>query len=118
MVTCKTCTAEVVADMNDDPTTEDQPPLDTGNLRFLRILVTVLTATMIAGLIAIFTVIVIRFPGGSDALALPDAIELPDGVEPEAVTIMTDRIVVIAGQEILVFDRNGGVQHRIDLTEN
>lgn len=78
---------------------------------------TVLTATMIAGLIAIFTVIVIRFPSGTDTLPLPDQIALPDGVTADAVTLMENRIIVVSGNEILVFDIEGALQRRISLSE-
>lgn len=79
-----------------------------GNLRFLKVLVTVLTATMIGGLIAIFAVIVIRFPKAGSGLALPDRITLPDGVEAEAVTFGKDWIAVVSGDEILILDRVSG----------
>ena len=117
MVTCTTYPAELVADMNDDPVMEPLPPEDQGNIRFLRILVTVLTATMIAGLIAIFTVIVIRFPSGTDTLPLPDQIVLPEGVNADAVTFMQNRVIVVSGNEILVFDIEGALQRRISLSE-
>ena len=93
--------------MNDDPVMDPLPPEDQGNIRFLRILVTVLTATMIAGLIAIFTVIVIRFPSGTDTLPLPDQI----------VTFMQNRVIVVSGNEILVFDIEGALQRRVSLSE-
>jgi len=117
MVTCTTYPAELVADMNDDPVMDQLSPEDQGNIRFLRILVTVLTATMIAGLIAIFTVIVIRFPSGMDTLPLPDQIALPEGISVDAVTFMENRVIVISGNEILVFDVEGTLQRRITLAE-
>lgn len=89
-----------------------EPP----NLRFLRVLVTVLTATMIGGLIAVFAVIVIRFPSGTAPLALPPEITLPEGVEADAVTLMPGRVLVVSGDEILVFDAEGALQQRVALT--
>ncbi len=86
-----------------------------GNLRFLRVLVTVLTITMIGGLIAIFSVIVIRFPSAEPPLALPEAIVLPEGVVAEAVTVMRGRVLVVSGDEILVFGDDGAVLQRIVL---
>ena len=58
--------------MNDAP----EPDLP-ANLRFLRVLVTVLTATMILGLITIVALLVIRF-SQPPRLSLPDEIALPD----------------------------------------
>lgn len=98
--------------MSEDPIEEMPEP---ANLRFLRVLVTVLTATMIGGLIAIFTVLVIRFPSASAPLALPAAIVLPDGVMAEAVTVMRGRVLVVSGDEILVFGDDGAVLQRIAL---
>lgn len=87
------------------------------DLRFLKTLVTVLTATMILGLIAVFVAIVIRFPGTSAPAPLPAAIALPDGVEAEAVTLGRDFIAVVAGHEILIYDRTSGeLRQRIAVT--
>ncbi len=98
--------------MSDDPVPEPQEP---GNLRFLRVLVTVLTATMIGGLIAIFAVIVIRFPGGEAPLPLPDRISLPEGVQAEAVTVLRDRVLVVSGTRLLVFDADGALVQEVTL---
>lgn len=86
---------------------ENPQPEEPANLRFLRLLVTVLTGTMIAGLLVIIALLVIRF---SDRPApLPGAITLPDGSTPAAFT-MTDRwyAVVTEADEILIFDRDTG----------
>ncbi|MFT4619084.1 MAG: hypothetical protein ACI9KS_000294 [Sulfitobacter sp.] len=101
--------------MNDDPIPEELPVQEPPNLRFLRVLVTVLTITMIGGLIAVFSVIVIRFPSTSASLALPSEIVLPDGVEAEAVTLMRDRVLVVSGNEILVFSAEGTLLQRVVL---
>ena len=69
-------------DMDDTPATEDRDPL---NLRVLRILVTVLTVTMIVGLITVVAVFVTRFESGSP-VALPDQVTLPEGETARAVT--------------------------------
>ena len=78
------------------------------NLRFLRRLVTILTATMILGLIAIFTVLVMRF--STDAQTpLPAEITLPDGATATAFTQGPDwYAVVTAKDEILIFSRSTG----------
>ena len=53
----------------------------------MRILVTVLTATMILGLLTIVALFVIKFMGpATKPLALPAAITLPEGQSARAVT--------------------------------
>jgi len=91
---------------NDAPTLEGLPP----NLRFLRLLVMVLTATMIAGLLVVIYLLVTRLPGGRGALVLPDHIALPDGVKVEAFTAGQGWVAVVTGgNEILIFDAGTGV---------
>ncbi len=95
--------------------TSDTPP-EPPNLRFLRILVTVLTAVMIGGLITIVALLVIRF--SADAPVVPDVITLPDGVEAEAFTMGANWYAVVTegGAEILVFDRTSGkLRKRVEL---
>ncbi|EEX16815.1 DUF6476 family protein [Salipiger thiooxidans] len=77
------------------------------NLRFLRLLVTVLTAVMIAGLLAILAMIVISYR--SARAPLPEVITLPDGAEASAFTQGADWYAVVTeGNEILIFDRASG----------
>jgi hypothetical protein len=80
---------------------------EAANLRFLRILVTVLTATMIAGLLVLIVLFVTRFP--DQVTPLPDSITLPAG---ETATAFTQSrswyAVVTADEEILIFDRETG----------
>ncbi len=84
-------------------------------MKFLRILVTILTGTMIAGLVILITLLVIRFP--ESAPPLPDAINLPDGTEAAAFTVGGDWYAVVTEDDrILVFDRADGTLRRtIDL---
>ena len=90
---------------------EDLPP-EPPNLRFLRRLVTVLTATMILGIAAIVVMLFIRFSGQTPEQTgpgLPDNITLPDGANAQAVTFGADWVAVVTLQnEILVFDRVTG----------
>jgi len=66
------------------------------NLRFLRRLVTVLTATMILGLLTIVALFVIKFMGPVTArLTLPAEITLPAGQTATAVTQGTSWIGVV-----------------------
>ncbi|AVO36432.1 DUF6476 family protein [Pukyongiella litopenaei] len=95
----------------DDPSEPMQEP---ANLRFLRRLVTVLTAVMIGGLLVIIGLLVIRFSGENNpALPLPDHIALPDGTRATAFTTGGDwYAVVTADDRILIFDRASGSQRQ------
>ncbi|KAJ55278.1 hypothetical protein ACMU_11295 [Actibacterium mucosum KCTC 23349] len=78
------------------------------NLRFLRGLVTVLTAVMIGGLILLLTLIVIRFRA-SDDFALPDAITLPEGATVQALTKGEGWWAVVTGDNrILIYSARTG----------
>ena len=76
-------------------------------MKYLRLLVTVLTATMILGLLVIVVLFVIRFSSGGPAL--PDTIALPDGAEAQAFTQGDDWYAVVTSDDrILIFDRTSG----------
>ncbi len=76
------------------------------NLKFLRRLVTTLTAVMIGGLLILIALIVIRVQQPSPGLAIPDQITLPDGTTAQSFTASTDwYAVVTTGNQILIFDR-------------
>jgi len=101
-----------------EPMEENPQPEEPANLKYLRLLVTVLTGTMIAGLVIIITLFVIRF---SDRPApLPGTITLPDGSIPTAFTMTGKWYAVITAQdEILIFDRNTGtLRQTIPITES
>lgn len=91
--------------MDDAPLPEALPP----SLRFLKLLVTLLTATMILGLIAIVALLVTRLPRGEAPLPLPNAITLPGGARATAFTQGADWYAVVTQEdEILIFDRATG----------
>ncbi|MGZ2258452.1 DUF6476 family protein [Roseobacter sp. A03A-229] len=92
----------------DNPETDaDAAPQEPANLRFLRRLVTVLTATMIGGVILIILLIVMRF--NAPAPDLPDAIALPGGAKAISFTQGPDWYAVATdADEILIFDRITG----------
>ncbi|MGI1663063.1 DUF6476 family protein [Palleronia sp. KMU-117] len=100
----------------------DQPPIpeaEARNLRFLRLLVTVLTAVMILGLVTVVALLVIRLQAPApETLPLPDSIALPDGARAQAFTQGRDwYAVVTAGDEILIFDRaTGALRQRVEIT--
>lgn len=86
------------------------------SLKFLRVLVTVLTSVMIVGFIVLIVFLVTRFPTAS-SLALPEAITLPDG---SAVVAFTQAdgwyAVVTADNRILIFDRlTGALQQTVSV---
>ncbi|NRB05408.1 MAG: hypothetical protein HRU30_19320 [Rhodobacteraceae bacterium] len=89
------------------------PPSDPPNLRFLRILVTVLTGTMIVGVLTIVVLLVIRLqtPAGPSA---PEILNLPDGTEVHALTQGPDfwAVVTKAGR-ILIFNPDGTLRQEI-----
>ena len=88
-------------------TDPSEPIPEPANLRFLRILVTILTTVMIFGLLVIVTLFVIRF--SSTPQMLPDSITLPDGTKAAAFTMGTDWYAVVTEDEqILIFDRTSG----------
>lgn len=90
-----------VDDMDEAPLNQEEPP----NLRFLRRLVTVLTVTMIAGLLTIIALFVIRFSQSPKPI-LPAEITLPDGTQPLTFTQGNDWYAVVTTEdEILIFDR-------------
>lgn len=75
------------------------------NLRFLRILVTTLTVTMIFGLLTIVGLLVIRFTGENPTLTVPDAITLPNGTQVTAFTRGQDWYAIVTGDDkILIYD--------------
>lgn len=96
--------------MNDAPMQPEEP----ANLKFLRRLVTVLTGTMIFGVVVIIGLLVMRIntkPAAvSQPMLLPDSITLPDGTTASAYTQGSGwYAVVTSGNEILIFDQDSGV---------
>jgi hypothetical protein len=79
----------VMADQSEVPANPPEP----ANLRFLRRLVTTLTATMILGLIAIFTVLVIRLQ--TTSTMFPEITALPAGTEVLSISRTPRELVII-----------------------
>ncbi|WP_380054183.1 DUF6476 family protein [Falsihalocynthiibacter sp. SS001] len=105
--------------MDKAPETENELP---ANLKFLRVLVTILTATMIAGLVVVITLLVTRFPdqetlSGAKTSVFPNEITLPDGVNATAYTQGSDWFAIVTDQDqILIYDRDdNSLRQTIDL---
>tara|TARA_R110000850_G_scaffold96526_8_gene201730 strand:- start:482 stop:772 length:291 start_codon:yes stop_codon:yes gene_type:complete len=90
-------------------------PSEPPNIKFLRRLVTGLTATMIFGLLVVIGLLVIRFSG--KAPNLPEVIAMPGGEKPVAFTQGPDwYAVVTANDQILIFDRmSGALRQTVDI---
>lgn len=86
-------------------------------MRFVKRLVVALTSVMIVGLILILGLLVIRIGLAPAPLGLPDHIALPEGSQPEAVTLSHDWVIVLSRErEVLFFDRSSGaLRHRVEL---
>lgn len=96
--------------MNDIP-----EPVEPANLRFLRLLVTILTGTMLVGLLVVIFLLVTRLRDTGPVL--PSAITLPDGSHPVAFTQGGSwYAVVTADDQILIYDRlTGALRQTIDI---
>ncbi|CAM3246005.1 DUF6476 domain-containing protein [Paracoccus nototheniae] len=85
-------------------------------LRFLKTLVTGLTLVMGLGMVAVVALLWMRL--NQPVLPeLPASITLPEGAAARAVTFATDRIVVVTdADQVLVYDRAGGLVGQLALT--
>lgn len=82
-------------------------PPEPATLRFLRRLVTLLTATMILGVLLIIVLIVMRFRDVPPPL--PETLSLPEGARAVSFTQGPDWYAVVTDRdEILIFDRITG----------
>ncbi|WP_375228238.1 DUF6476 family protein [Roseobacter sp. S98] len=95
----------------------DDEVAEPANLRFLRRLVTVLTATMIGGVLLIIALIVIRFYDRPPPL--PETITLPDGAAAQAFTQGDGWFAVVTtDNRILIYDRvTGDLRQSITISE-
>ncbi|MFP4304759.1 MAG: DUF6476 family protein, partial [Rhodosalinus sp.] len=89
--------------MNEAPRQEEEP----AQLRFLRRLVTALTATMVVGLLVVIGLLVIRLT--DRAPVLPEAIALPGDAKAVALTQGPGWYAVVTDDDrILIYDRDTG----------
>ena len=78
------------------------------HLKYLKWLVTILTVTMIGGVLTVVGLLVMQF-GAMRDIPLPDEIELPDGSNAVAFTQGDDWYAVVTeADEILIFSRATG----------
>ncbi len=100
--------------MSYDPDAEGPLP---PSLRFLKTLVTVLTATMILGLLTMIVLFVIRLgPGSATVVPLPDTIVLPEGAKALSVAWGSDHYVVVtADKRVLIFDADGQLTKTVEI---
>lgn len=81
--------------------------MEPANLKFLRLLVTVLTSVMIGGVVIVIALLVMRL--SDDALPWPENIALPEGVQPQAVTAGQGWVAVVTQDDrILIYDTISG----------
>ena len=92
-------------------------PIEPANLRFLRRLVTVLTAVMICGVVLVVGLLVTRL--NRSAPPLPDQIVLPEGVTARAFTQGPDWYAIVTeDDQILIFDRlTGALRQTVRITD-
>ena len=99
---------------NEDDGAEALSAPDVAGLRFLRALVTTLTAVMIAGIVTIVVLLVIRLPG--PPAPLPEALRLPGGTTALAFTRGPDWFAVVTGDDrILIYGEDGALRQEVRL---
>jgi hypothetical protein len=90
------------------------------NLRFLKTLVTVLTAVMILGVLAIVALLVIRLNAEPARVVIdPGAFALPEGVGTVGISVIDGRTVITGDDGVIrVYDsRDRTLEREIDITE-
>ncbi len=101
-----------VACMTMDP---DPQPVDAALVKYLRLLVTVLTVTMIAGFIVIVILFVTKFSAAFGP-ELPDQVTLPDGTQAQAFTRTADWFAIVTGDDrILIYGLDGALLQEINV---
>jgi len=86
------------------------------HLKYLKWLVTILTVTMIGGVLTVVGLLVMQF-GAMRDIPLPDSVVLPNGAEAVAFTQGSDWFAVVTeGDEILIYSRGtGALRQRIEI---
>ena len=94
------------------PPPEQLPP----EVRFLKLLTTVLAGVMIFGLLTIIGLLVTRLPGATKLPQLPAQITLPEGAKAETVTFgKTFTVVVTQEGRVLLYTAEGALAQDVPL---
>ena len=103
-----------MADIEPSSAQQALPP----DLRFLKWLVTGLTAVLVLGLITIIALLVIRLPGALPPPPLPEALRLPEGARAAALTQGRNWVAVVTEDDrILIFDRAGALIQEVRILQ-
>ena len=98
---------------NQPPNADFQLPQ---NLRFLQRLVTILTVSMIAGILIIAALLAFKLR--SENLFFPEKLTLPDGTKPIAFTQTKDWYAIISGaNEVLIYKNDGTLINSITVQD-
>lgn len=85
-------------------------------VRLLKWLVIILTATLIGGVITVVGLLVTRLPRLAAPMDLPETLTLPPGVEPRAVTFGQDWIAIVGSDDrIRIFGPDGTPRQEIEI---
>ena len=100
---------------------DDQPPNANiqlpRNLRFLQRLVTLLTVSMILGILTIAALLAFKLR--SENINFPQTLTLPDGTKPIAFTQTKDWYAIVTDEhEILIYDNSGNRIQKIKVNYN
>jgi len=106
------------------PAHERQPnPAELRGLALLRVLVTLLTGTMILGIVALVVLLYLRLPGASSDApvappSLPDTLRLPEGAAAQAVTAGPGWWAIVTTEgDILLYGADGTLLRRVPAAE-
>lgn len=78
------------------------------SLKFLRLLVTVLTGVMIVGMVVLVALFLSRY-SSSPSVSVPDTLQLPDGVQATAITFGPGWTAIVTDDNtILIYDADSG----------
>jgi len=98
---------------NQPPNADFQLPQ---NLRFLQRLVTILTVSMIAGILIIAALLAFKLR--SENLFFPEKLTLPDGTKPIAFTQTKDWYAIISDtNEVLIYKNDGTLINSITVQD-
>jgi len=105
---------KLIMDKDDQPPNADfQLPQ---NLRFLQRLVTLLTVSMITGIIIIVALLAVKLR--TESINFPQTVILPDGTKPIAFTQTKDWYSIITdADEVLIFKNDGTLINSILIQE-